>query len=147
MNLPCLGNEALYDTALFDDSPTTVRTQAVHQAAALCRTCPAPCEQKVTVDSTPRELVLLEPDWMPPAREGRPEPEIRVPRRRRRQPVFETGRAYVRPAQRVPVWAAMAAEQAQQGHGLADIAADLCVTEGTAARLVEIGQQAWRGVA
>uniref|UniRef100_UPI000518D1C8 hypothetical protein n=1 Tax=Streptomyces capuensis TaxID=1464056 RepID=UPI000518D1C8 len=75
-DVPCTGRSDLYDLVLFDDDASaTERTQAVHQAAALCTTCPAPCDQKVTVDTTPVELVLLEPGWMPPAREGKPEPE------------------------------------------------------------------------
>ena len=145
---PCTGRADLYDIVLFDDAPATERTQAVHQAAALCATCTAPCDQKVTVSTTPVELVLLEPGWMPPTHEGRPEQKPkaggwRVPNRQ----TISLGRDYVRPNQRVAVWARMAAERAAMGHKLGDIAVELCVSEDTAAELIRINQQATRGVA
>ncbi|KPI31430.1 hypothetical protein OV320_2646 [Actinobacteria bacterium OV320] len=46
--LPCYGHEALYDTALDNLAAAPKRQQAIHQAATLCATCPAPCDQKVT---------------------------------------------------------------------------------------------------
>ncbi|MFI9244205.1 hypothetical protein ACIGXF_16810 [Streptomyces sp. NPDC053086] len=138
---PCLGHADLYDIVLFDDAPTAQRQQAVHRAAALCATCPSQCGQKVTVDSSPVELVLLEADWMPAAREGRPEPEPRtVPVRRRKQDGPAVGQDYVPTGRRVPAWAVMAAELAASGHSLTDIAADLCVTEDTARQLIAIGR-------
>jgi hypothetical protein len=138
---PCLGHADLYDIVLFDDAPTEQRQQAVHRAAALCATCPTPCEQKVTADSGPAELVLLEPDWMPAAREGRPEPEQRTfGGRHRKSDGPAVGREYVPTGRRASVWAAMAVERAALGHTLLDIATDLCVTEDTARQLIAIGR-------
>ena len=143
MDLPCTGRGDLYDLVLFDDeAPADDRVQAVHQAAALCATCPRPCDQKVTADTTPVELVLLEPDWMPPAREGKAEAKPkahgwRVPNRQRPQ----IGRDYVPPDKRIQAWARMAASRADLGHSLADIATDLCVSVETAAELIQLGQQ------
>lgn len=144
--LPCAGNAALYDLVLFEeDADPRQRQQAVHRAAALCAGCPAPCPEKVTADSSPRELVLLEPDWMPPAREGRPEPKP-APRRtwsadRRAAAAMTVGRDYVPAAKRVSAWARMAAEYAAAGMPLAQIADQLCVTEQTAADLITHAQQ------
>ncbi|MEU1919317.1 hypothetical protein ABZ742_03990 [Streptomyces albogriseolus] len=139
---PCVGNAALYDAVLFDADNTspTERTQAVHRAAALCRTCLSPCEQKVTVDSRPAELVLLDPDWLPPQREGTPEPEPRVQTRRRR--TSRTDGDYVPTSQRVTVWAEMCADQAAAGRSITDIAADLCVSEDTVVRLIAVARKA-----
>jgi hypothetical protein len=50
---PCTTNPRLYDTALDNNTPPGPRTQAIHQAAALCATCPTPCELKVTGDDLP----------------------------------------------------------------------------------------------
>lgn len=141
MNLPCLGNEAIYDTALYDTATPTDRQQAIHRAAALCAGCPAQCGDMVTTATAPRELVLLNLDWMPPAREGRPDPTPAPrPVGRRRSPAPPVGREYVKPERRVTVWASMAARQAATGMPLAAIADSLCVTEDTAARLLEIGR-------
>lgn len=141
---PCVGNEAIYDTALFDDAPAADRTQAIHQAAALCAGCPSQCDQIVTADTGPRELVLLSRNWMPPRREGRPDPTpARLPRPvigRHRSPAPSAGRARTKPDQRIAVWAAMAVERAAMGMPLAAIAADLCVSEDTAARLLDVGR-------
>lgn len=121
--LPCTGHTGLYDLVLFDeDAEPAARTQALHRAAALCAGCPAPCEQKVTADSGPRELVLLADDWMPPAREGRTKPKT--------------------PPKRVAIWARMATEYADQGVPLAQIAERLCVTEATAAALLQQARRA-----
>lgn len=137
--LPCTGQTALYDLVLFDDTTAgPARAEAQHRAAALCAACPAPCEQQVTVDTVPQTLVLLPSDWLPPAREGKPEPEQRTPRRRQRETLPPVGRDYVRPAQRVTAWARMAGEDAARGRSLADIALDLCVSEDTAAELIRI---------
>ncbi|HEX5567475.1 MAG TPA: hypothetical protein VFY14_11220 [Streptomyces sp.] len=144
--LPCVGHAALYDLVLFEeDAPAAQRDQAVHRAAALCAGCPAPCDQKVTADSGPRELVLLEPGWMPPAREGRPEPKP-APRRtwsadRRAAAAMTVGRDYVPVPQRADAWARMAAEYAAAGMPLVGIAERLCVTEQTAADLIAHAQQ------
>lgn len=147
-SLPCIGNSQLYDIVLFEEAPSDQRTQAVHRAAGLCAGCPSPCEQKVTVDTTPRELVLLDPDWLPPSREGVLEPEVpKFGKGRTRQPELQIGQDYVRPAQRVNAWARMAAERANIGHRVADIAIDLCVDEATATALIALGQQQARGVA
>lgn len=51
--LPCTTNPRLYDTASDNDTPDRKRAQAIQQATALCATCPAPCEQKVTGDNLP----------------------------------------------------------------------------------------------
>lgn len=140
--LPCRGNAALYDIALFGEGASAERVQAVHRAAALCGSCPARCDQMVTVDSAPAELVLLEPDWLPPAREGRPEPQPRMPvRRRDTHPDIQVGVDYVAPDKRVAVWAAMAAERASAGHSFGVIATDLCVPVDAVARLVEMARQ------
>lgn len=130
---PCIGHEALYDTALFDTAPQRDRLQAVHRAAALCGSCPEPCEQKVTAGSGPVELVLLAPGWMPKAREGKPDTA---------QPGPLSDSTYVPPRKRVAVWAEMAAKRAALGHQLADIAADLLVSEDTARELIALGQSA-----
>ncbi|MEU9444607.1 hypothetical protein AB0D42_27750 [Streptomyces sp. NPDC048304] len=138
---PCLGHADLYDIVLFDDAPSEQRQQAVHRAAALCATCPAQCGDKVTADSQPLELVLLDPEWMPPATEGRPEPEpVKAGGRRRKQDGPEVGQDYVPAGRRVSAWAVMAAERASLGHCLSDIAAGLCVTEDTARQLIAIGR-------
>jgi hypothetical protein len=138
---PCVGNAVLYDTALFGDATPTDRQQAIHRAAALCATCPAQCDAMVTTATAPRELVLLDLDWMPPAQEGRPDPTPAPrPVGRRRNPVPPVGREYVKPDRRVSVWATMAARQAAFGMPLAAIAESLCVTEDTAVRLLEIGR-------
>ncbi|MTE20252.1 hypothetical protein F0L17_14265 [Streptomyces sp. TRM43335] len=144
--LPCVGRSALYDLALFEeDADPRQRQQAVHRAAALCAGCPAPCPEKVTADSGPRELVLLEPDWMPPAREGQPEPKP-TPRRkwsadRRKAAAMTVGRDYVPTDRRADAWARAAAEHAAAGMPLAQIAERLCVTEQTAADLITHAQQ------
>ena len=141
---PCLGHADLYDIALFDDAPAQQRQQAVHRAAALCATCPNPCEQKVTTDSAPVELVLLEPDWMPPQREGRPDLQPRAAgRKRTRQPDTVVDQDYVPASRRVAAWASMAADRAALSHPVADIAADLCVSEDTARQLITIGRAAY----
>ena len=138
---PCLGHADLYDIVLFGDAPTEQRQQAVHRAAALCATCPSQCDQKVTADSGPVELVLLEPDWMPAAREGRPEPEPRTFGGRRRKPDGPAvGQDYVPTDRRISAWAAMAAERAASGRSVPDIATDLCVSEDTARQLIAIGR-------
>ncbi|URN11305.1 hypothetical protein LUW77_03160 [Streptomyces radiopugnans] len=144
--LPCVGRAALYGLVLFEeDADPRKRQQAVHRAAALCAGCPAPCPEKVTVTTAPRELVLLETDWMPPTREGRPEPTP-APRRkwsadRRKAAAMTVGRDYVPAAQREAVWARMAVEYAAAGMPLAGIAERLCVTEQTAADLITHAQQ------
>lgn len=143
--LPCVGNADLYDLVLFDDeAPATERTQAVHRAAALCAGCPRPCEQKVTTDSGPTELVLLEPNWMPPQREGKPDPEPKAVggRKRTKEPDIQVGADYVATNRRVAVWAEMCADRADLGHSVADIAADLCVSEDTVTRLIAVAQKA-----
>lgn len=53
MTTPCVSNARLYDIALFDDTPTSERQQAIRQAAALCASCPSPCGQKVTATPAP----------------------------------------------------------------------------------------------
>ena len=136
--LPCAGEPGLYDAVLFDDTPGPARNQAMHRAAALCSTCPAPCPQKVTAGTVPVELVLLEPDWLPPAREGVAEPELPKFGPRPRQPARVVGFEYVRTDQRVTAWARMAAEQAALGRSTAVIALDLCVDETTAAELIRL---------
>ena len=133
--LPCIDNAALYDAVLFDDTPEDERQQAVHRAAALCAACPAKCDQMVTTDTGLRELVLLEPEWMPPPREGKPEPELPAfGKKRVRQHAMVSD--YVKPDDRVVVWARLASQRASAGMPLAAIADDLCVTEETAARLL-----------
>jgi hypothetical protein len=140
--LPCRGNEALYDIVLFGEGTQAERRQAKHRAAALCASCPVQCDQIVTVDTAPRELVLLEPGWMPPEREGTPDPEPRMPVRGKRtqHPDIKVGADYVSPNRRVTVWAEAAAAKAAAGMPLAAIADDLCVTVETAQRLLEIGR-------
>lgn len=135
---PCVGNAALYDTALFDDATPTDRQQAIHRAAALCASCPIQCDQMVTTTTAPRELVLLDLDWMPPAQEGRPDPTP-APQtvRRRRAAVPSVGREYVKPDQRIAVWARMAAERAATGMPLTLIADELCVSVEVVGRLLE----------
>ncbi|MGP3737975.1 hypothetical protein ACTWJ9_33230 (plasmid) [Streptomyces sp. GDS52] len=142
--LPCRGHEALYDIVLFGDGTPQERQQAVHRAAALCGSCPVPCDQKVTADTAPSELLLLEPGWMPPEREGKPEPEPRMPARRKRarQPNIKVGADYVPSNRRVAAWAEMCADRAALGHGVADIAADLCVSEDTVTQLIALGRKA-----
>jgi len=143
--LPCVGNADLYDLVLFDDeAPAAARTQAVHRAAALCAGCPRPCEQKVTADSGPAELVLLEPDWMPPQREGRPDPKPQTVsgRKRTKEPDIQVGADYVPTNRRVAVWAEMCADRAALGHSGAHIAGDVCVSEGAGTRRIAIGRQA-----
>ncbi|MBV9023350.1 MAG: hypothetical protein JO362_06055 [Streptomycetaceae bacterium] len=127
---PCVGHSAVYDAALYDDHlPAAQRAQAVHTAAALCNGCPiaASCTERVTADTAPRELVLLPDDWMPPEREGIPEPEIRTfgPKPK----AIVTGFDYVRPQQRPAAWARMAAGLAGRGRTVAQIADELCVSE------------------
>lgn len=140
--LPCVGNAALYDIVLFGEGTPAERQQALHRAAALCGSCPARCDQMVTVDSGPADLVLLEPGWMPPAREGRAEPQPRMPvRKRDAHPDVQVGVDYVAPGERVAVWAAMAAERVAAGHSFGAIATDLCVPVDAVARLVEMGRQ------
>lgn len=143
-SLPCVGNAALYDLVLFEDGDSAERQQAVHRAAALCASCPAPCDQKVTADSGPAELVLLESDWMPPQREGKPDPEPRMPVRRKRtkQPDIQVGADYVPTNRRVAVWAELCADRATLGHSVTDIALDLYVSEDTAAQLLILGRKA-----
>jgi hypothetical protein len=139
--LPCVGHAGLYDTVLFDDAPSPQREQALHRAAALCGTCPAQCDQVVTIDTGRHELVLLDPDWMPPAREGKPDPEPRVVRKRVKTNLSAIGKDYIRPDQRIAAWARMAAEYVAVGRSLTDIAEELCVTEETVVRLIALGQQ------
>ena len=144
--LPCVGNADLYDLVLFDDeAPAAERAQAVHRASALCAGCRRPCEQKVTIDSGPAELVLLEPNWMPPQREGKPNPEAKAfgGRKRTRKPDIKVGADYVATNRRVAVWAEMCAERAALGHSVADIAVDLCVGEKAVTELIAIGRKAW----
>lgn len=129
---PCIGRQNIYDTALFDTVPTSARVRALHQAAALCASCLTPCEQKITVSSQRSELVLLEPGWMPPVRKVRREAEVRR--------LTSVSSDYVPPARRAAVWAAWAVELAAAGMPLAKIADELCVTEGTAARLLDAGK-------
>jgi len=50
---PCTTNPRLYDALIDGDATAHTRTQAIHQAAALCATCLSPCEQKVTDDNLP----------------------------------------------------------------------------------------------
>ncbi|MGW7630480.1 hypothetical protein ACWGKO_16315 [Streptomyces griseoincarnatus] len=140
MTAPCTSHPRLYDLALFDDVPDTDRQQAIHQAAALCATCPSRCDQPITTDSRPAELVLLDPDWLPPQREGKPEPEPQIQARRRC--TSRTDGDYVPTGQRVTVWAEMCADQAAEGRSVADIAADLCVSEDTAVRLIAVARKA-----
>ena len=139
--VPCLGHADLYDAVLFDEGPSAHREQALHRAAALCGTCPAQCDQMVTIDTSRRELVLLDPDWMPPAREGKPEPEPQVVRKRAKTNLPPIGRDYIRPDQRIAAWARMAAERIAAGRSHADIAEDLCVTEETVGLLIALAQQ------
>jgi hypothetical protein len=142
MTLPCIGNADLYD-ALFDDVPEGQRQAAQAKAAALCGRCPSPCPQKVTPDAQARTLQLLPTGWMPAATEGRPEPETPAfgKRRTRQDPLYGIGFDYIRPNKRVQTWARMAAERAAQGCRLSDIALDLCVTEDTAQRLIDMASQ------
>jgi len=141
--LPCRGNAALYDLVLFEDGASPERQQAVHRAVVLCASCPTPCELKVTADSGPAELVLLEPGWMPPEREGRPEPQPRMPVRRKRDAGsdIQVGADYVPTTRRVAVWAGMCADRAALGHSVSDIAAELCVSEDTITRLIAVAQK------
>lgn len=135
--LPCTGHSHLYDAILWPDDNTTASPAAIAQAAALCSRCPAPCEQKITTDSKPRPLVLLDYDWMPPAHDGVPDPTPR----RDRQPTTQRSRDHARPEERVTVWAQMAAQRAAQGESLPDIADWLCVTQDTAQRLLDLRQR------
>lgn len=136
--LPCFGNQAVYD-ALFDDVPAAQRQAAQAEAASLCGRCPSPCADKVTAAAAPRVLELLPTGWMPPATEGRPEPEIpTVGKRRARDTAPGIGCDYVPTDKRVQAWARMAGERAAQGWQLADIALELCVTEDTAQRLLNL---------
>ncbi|MEV5261775.1 hypothetical protein AB0L02_27510 [Streptomyces anulatus] len=110
--LPCAGRTTLYDAALYsDDVPPSLRVQAVRQAAALCATCPSPCAQKVTAETSRTTAA--------PALDCN---DIR------------------RPEERVTAWAHMAAERAATGQSLADIAVDLWVDEATAAALIKQAQ-------
>lgn len=140
---PCVGQSDVYDAALYDDDiPTAQRTQAVHTAAALCSGCPIAdtCTDRVTLDTQPQPLELLPDNWLPPTREGRPEPAVPAARtwskERREGAAITVGRDYVKPAQRPNAWARMAAELAEQGRTLAQIAEALCISEDTAAALV-----------
>ena len=140
--LPCTDHADLYDLVLFDDGPAEARSEALRRAAGLCVSCPSPCEQKVGADTAPIELVLLPEDWMPTAREGKPEPKVATPAKRAREVVRGIGFDYVRPDQRVAAWARMAGEHAARGDSLPAIAAALCVSESTAAALIEAGRAA-----
>ncbi|MFD3741616.1 hypothetical protein [Streptomyces sp. NPDC058629] len=110
--LPCAGQTTLYDAALYsDDVPPALRARAVRQAAALCATCPSPCDQQVTA-STSHAMA----------------------------PAALDGGCIRRPEERVSAWAHMAAERAAAGQSLADIAVDLWVDEATAAALIKQAQ-------
>lgn len=139
--LPCTGRSALYDLVLFDDdAPADKRDAARTEAASLCARCPSPCPERVTADTAPRHLALLDDGWMPPATEGRAEQVPPPPRTwsadRRAAAAVAVGRDYVRPHQRPAAWARMAADLAAKGRTLGEIAADLCVSEDTAAALL-----------
>ena len=139
--LPCVGRSALFDLVLFnDEAPADERAAARAEAAGLCARCPSPCPEKVTADTAPRHLVLLDDDWMPPAAEGKPEPQVPAARTwsadRRAGAAVTVGHGYVRPHQRPAAWARMAADLAARGRTLAEIAASLCVSEDTAAALL-----------
>jgi hypothetical protein len=140
---PCVGNAAVYDTALYDeDVPPARRTAAIHTAASLCNGCPIniTCGDRVTLDSAPTELVLLPADWMPPEREGTAAPEAPPVRRRSARRLqaaaITTGRDYVKPAQRPAVWARMAAGLIAEGRTVAQTAEALCVSEDTVHQLL-----------
>lgn len=131
---PCVGHATLYD-ALFDDEQPEQRAAAQQQAAALCATCPTPCPQKVTASSPPRTSELLDEEWLPPSREGRPEPQVPKTRtwsaERRAGAAFAVGRAYIKPQQRPAAWARMAAGLAAEGRTPTQIADALCVSTDT----------------
>lgn len=148
---PCVGHADLYDTALYDeDAPAAQRAQAIHQAAALCNGCPlaAACEGRVTLDAAPAELVLLPDGWMPPEREGIPQPEAPVRRgwsaNRRAAAAMATGREYVKPEKRPAAWARMAADLIAEGRSVAQVADALCISEDTVRTLLatRAGKQA-----
>jgi DNA-binding NarL/FixJ family response regulator len=135
--LPCTGRPELFDAVLWPEDDTPAPPAAVAEAAALCARCPARCDQAVTATTQPRPVTLLADDWLPPASEGVPTPEVPTfGGRRHRQPAIATGRDYVRPHQRETAWARMAAELADAGRTVPDIAAQLCVSEDTVRALL-----------
>jgi hypothetical protein len=138
--LPCTNRAKLFDAVLWPEDDAPAPPAAVAEAAALCARCPARCDQAVTAATQPRSVTLLAHDWLPPAREGRPEPEVRK-FGRRQQPAIATGLDYVRPHQRETVWARMAAALAGAGRSVPDIAVELCVTEDTVRALLARQQQ------
>ncbi|HET6636700.1 MAG TPA: hypothetical protein VFH77_16915 [Streptomyces sp.] len=135
--LPCAGHPGLYDAVLFPDDGQTPDPAARAEAARLCAGCPTPCGEKVTADTGPAEVALLDEDWLPPATEGHAEPAAPAPKRRERRYVPPTGRDYVPTHRRLTAWQRMATEMAQAGRPLDEIALQLAVSADTAQRLID----------
>ncbi|MFJ3793819.1 hypothetical protein [Kitasatospora sp. NPDC090091] len=144
--LPCTTRLDVYD-ALLDAELDTQAYKAAHdQAAQLCGACPRPCIEKVTATSAPRTVQDFDDtEWIPA-----PAPAVLLPLNTvRRSRVYwpPTGRDYVQPDRRPTAWARMAAELADDGRTLPDIAAALCVDEATATALIESARHASKDAA
>lgn len=155
--LPCQGKEALYDIVLFGEGGPAEREQAVHQAAALCGSCPAPCELKVTVGICPERKCPSYRGYLAHKKRGEDACEgskaaKRVYDRARyaKDPVKARApqRAYearnrfplVVP-ERIALMAGMAAELAADGRTDEEVAAGLCVSEEVAVELIAMARR------
>lgn len=161
--LPCTTRLDVYD-ALFDDEAPEQQATAHPIAVRLCASCPAPCPEKVTEASAPREVELLPDGWLPRTTVGHAgftglepwhgradavqvhgcrcqrctdayQPDAKPSRQRVYWP---KSRAYVPVNRRIQVWAADARRLQEAGATVQGIADQLCVTADTAQALLQL---------